>query len=104
MYFRGPNRPRPETARVKLRHTLPRSIAAGAAALTLLAAPAMAVTQAPPSLVAEGHVLPDQMMAGLSEDERADTWTEIEQALARFETPAGGFVGPCEMLVGAGTR
>lgn len=45
-----------------------------------------------------------QMMVGLSEDERADTWTEIEQALARFETPAGGFVGPCEMLVGAGTR
>ncbi|WP_382153246.1 class I SAM-dependent methyltransferase [Hydrogenophaga sp. ANAO-22] len=45
-----------------------------------------------------------QMLAGLSEDERADTWTEIEQALARFETEAGGFVGPCEMLVGAGTR
>lgn len=45
-----------------------------------------------------------QMMAGLTDDERADTWTEIEQALARFETPAGGFTGPCEMLVGAGTR
>jgi SAM-dependent methyltransferase len=45
-----------------------------------------------------------QMMAGLGEDERADTWKEIEQALLRFETPAGGFVGPCEMLVGAGTR
>jgi ubiquinone/menaquinone biosynthesis C-methylase UbiE len=44
-----------------------------------------------------------QMMAGLSEAERADTWREIEQALLRFESPAG-FVGPCEMLVGAGTR
>lgn len=45
-----------------------------------------------------------QMMASLSEDERADTWQEIEQALLRFESPADGFVGPCEMLVGAGTR
>ena len=45
-----------------------------------------------------------QMMAGLSEDERADTWAEIEQALRPFETPGAGFVGPCEMLVGAGTR
>lgn len=45
-----------------------------------------------------------QMMAGLGEDERADTWREIEEALLRFESPAEGFVGPCEMLVGAGTR
>lgn len=45
-----------------------------------------------------------QMMASLSEDERADTWQEIEQALLRFDRPADGFVGPCEMLVGAGTR
>lgn len=45
-----------------------------------------------------------QMMASLSEDERADTWQEIEQALLCFESPADGFVGPCEMLVGAGTR
>jgi ubiquinone/menaquinone biosynthesis C-methylase UbiE len=45
-----------------------------------------------------------QMMASLSEDERADTWQEIEQALLRFESPADGFVGPCEMLVGAGSR
>jgi ubiquinone/menaquinone biosynthesis C-methylase UbiE len=45
-----------------------------------------------------------QMMAGLSEDERSDTWREIEEALLRFETAAEGFVGPCEMLVGAGTR
>ena len=44
-----------------------------------------------------------QMMATLSEAERADTWREIEEALRPFETP-GGFVGPCEMLVGAGTK
>jgi len=45
-----------------------------------------------------------QMMTGLSEDERAATWDEIESTLARFETQEGGFVGPCEMLVGSGTR
>ena len=45
-----------------------------------------------------------QMMAGLSDDERTDTWREIEDALLRFETPSEDFVGPCEMLVGAGTR
>jgi ubiquinone/menaquinone biosynthesis C-methylase UbiE len=44
-----------------------------------------------------------QMMASLSEDARADTWREIETALAKFETREG-FVGPCEMLVGAGTK
>lgn len=44
-----------------------------------------------------------QMMASLSEAERADTWREIEEALRPFETP-DGFVGPCEMLVGAGTK
>ncbi|HYC35270.1 MAG TPA: class I SAM-dependent methyltransferase [Usitatibacter sp.] len=44
-----------------------------------------------------------QMMAGLSEAERDDTWREIEAALAQFEGPEG-FVGPCEMLVGAGRK
>lgn len=44
-----------------------------------------------------------QMMAGLGEAERADTWREIGEALAKFER-AGEFTGPCEMLVGAGTR
>jgi ubiquinone/menaquinone biosynthesis C-methylase UbiE len=44
-----------------------------------------------------------QMMAGLDDAERAQTWAEIEDALARFETK-DGFCGPCEMLVGAGTR
>ncbi|MBT9463905.1 methyltransferase domain-containing protein [Hydrogenophaga sp.] len=45
-----------------------------------------------------------QMMASLSDEERADTWREIEETLLRFETSSEGFVGPCEMLVGAGTR
>lgn len=45
-----------------------------------------------------------QMMSGLDADERAATWDEIESALARFETSEAGFVGPCEMLVGSGTR
>jgi hypothetical protein len=44
-----------------------------------------------------------QMMAGLTEAERGETWAEIERELRQFEA-AGGFVGPCEMLVGAGTR
>lgn len=44
-----------------------------------------------------------QMMAAMSEHDRTETWAEIEAALRRFETGAG-FVGPCEMLVGAGTK
>ena len=44
-----------------------------------------------------------QMMATLSEDERAETWREIESELRKFEGP-GGFVGPCEMLVAAGVK
>jgi len=44
-----------------------------------------------------------QMMAAMSEAERADTWAEIERELARFQR-SDGFVGPCEMLVGAGTK
>lgn len=43
-----------------------------------------------------------QMMARLSEAERAQAWRDIEAELRPFETP-GGFVGPCEMLVGVGT-
>jgi SAM-dependent methyltransferase len=45
-----------------------------------------------------------QMMSGMGDDERAATWDEIESTLARFETREDGFVGPCEMLVGSGTR
>lgn len=44
-----------------------------------------------------------QMMATLSDDERADTWREIERELMKFEGP-GGFTGPCEMLVAAGVK
>jgi ubiquinone/menaquinone biosynthesis C-methylase UbiE len=43
-----------------------------------------------------------QMMVSLDEAERAQVWRDIEEALRQFET-ADGFVGPCEMLVGAGT-
>jgi len=44
-----------------------------------------------------------QMMAALSESERAETWKEIKTVLRTYETE-DGFVGPCEMLVGAGTK
>lgn len=44
-----------------------------------------------------------QMLAGLTEAEREETWAEIEAALSEFEGP-DGFVGPCELLVGAGTN
>ena len=43
-----------------------------------------------------------QMMASLDERERAQLWCDIEVALRPFERD-GGFVGPCEMLVGVGT-
>ena len=43
-----------------------------------------------------------QMLAGLSEADREEAWQEVEGALREFEGP-GGFVGPCELLVGAGT-
>lgn len=66
MYFRGPNGPSAEIPPVTVLQALRRSIVAGASTLALLATPAMAATQAPPSLVAVGHVLPDQMMAGLN--------------------------------------
>ena len=44
-----------------------------------------------------------QMLAALSEQEQQDAWSEIETALGEFET-AGGFSGPCELLVGVGTN
>jgi ubiquinone/menaquinone biosynthesis C-methylase UbiE len=44
-----------------------------------------------------------QMLAGLSDDARADTWAEIEEALGRFERD-GGFEAPCELMIAAGTR
>jgi SAM-dependent methyltransferase len=44
-----------------------------------------------------------QMLASLPEPEREAAWDEIATELSRFEG-AGGFVGPCEMLVVAGSR
>jgi SAM-dependent methyltransferase len=44
-----------------------------------------------------------QMLAGLTEEDRQDTWREIEGALGEFETE-DGFSGPCELLVGVGTN
>jgi len=43
-----------------------------------------------------------QMLAGLSERERAEAWREIEDELSKFET-GDGFEGPCELLVSGGT-
>lgn len=43
-----------------------------------------------------------QMLAGLSDADREAAWSEIEQELSQYET-AGGFEGPCELLVAAGT-
>ena len=44
-----------------------------------------------------------QMLSGLDEAGRAQAWDEITSELARFESD-GRFVGPCEMLVAAGTK
>jgi len=44
-----------------------------------------------------------QMLANVSDDERAAAWREIEETLEQFEGP-DGFVGPCEMLVVSGTK
>jgi ubiquinone/menaquinone biosynthesis C-methylase UbiE len=44
-----------------------------------------------------------QMLAGLIEAERQAAWEEIEQALRRFEGPHG-FEGPCELVIGVGSR
>jgi hypothetical protein len=44
-----------------------------------------------------------QMMAGLSEAEREETWDEINRELRQFEG-AEGFVGPCELIIGVGVK
>ena len=44
-----------------------------------------------------------QMLAGLSDEGREETWREIEHELERFEA-ASGFEGPCELLIAAATR
>jgi ubiquinone/menaquinone biosynthesis C-methylase UbiE len=43
------------------------------------------------------------MLAGVSENEREQAWAEIEQQLHQFEGP-DGFIGPCQLLVGAATK
>lgn len=44
-----------------------------------------------------------QMLANIEAAQREAVWTDIEAALARFDSP-DGFVGPCELLVGWGTK
>lgn len=44
-----------------------------------------------------------QMLAGLSPEGQNAAWDEVELALRRFEAH-GAFVGPCELLVGIGTK
>jgi SAM-dependent methyltransferase len=44
-----------------------------------------------------------QMLSGLDRAEADAAWREIEDELRQFEA-GGRFTGPCEMLVGAGTR
>jgi SAM-dependent methyltransferase len=44
-----------------------------------------------------------QMLGSLDEAERDSVWEEIEQTLEQFEGPEG-FVGPCELVLGAGTK
>jgi len=44
-----------------------------------------------------------QMLAGVSDDGRAEAWAEIERELGRFQGTSG-FEGPCELIVAAGTK
>jgi SAM-dependent methyltransferase len=44
-----------------------------------------------------------QMLAGLSERDRAGAWREIETELGRCEGPSG-FAGPCELRIAAGAK
>ncbi|HWL37251.1 MAG TPA: class I SAM-dependent methyltransferase [Frankiaceae bacterium] len=44
-----------------------------------------------------------QMLAGVPEAEREDVWNEVEEGLRQYES-AAGFTGPCELLVGYGTK
>jgi hypothetical protein len=43
------------------------------------------------------------MVAGVPEAEHPSVWEEIEQELRTFEG-AGGFAGPCEMVVAVGVK
>ena len=44
-----------------------------------------------------------QMLGGLSDEEKAAAWQEIEDELSKFETK-NGFSGPCELVVGIGQK
>ena len=44
-----------------------------------------------------------QMLAEVTDEERAAAWREIEETLEQFDGP-DGFVGPCEMLVVSGAK
>jgi len=44
-----------------------------------------------------------QMLGGLSEEETAAAWQEIEDELAKFEDK-NGFSGPCELVIGVGQK
>jgi len=44
-----------------------------------------------------------QMLSGLSPEEQAAAWEEIESSLSVYEGD-GGFFGPCEMVIAVGTK
>ena len=44
-----------------------------------------------------------QMLSGLDQAGKEAAWEEITRELGRFQTPTG-FIGPCEMVVGVGTK
>lgn len=44
-----------------------------------------------------------QMLGGLSDEEKAAAWQEIEDELSKFENK-NGFSGPCELVVGIGQK
>lgn len=44
-----------------------------------------------------------QMLSGLDETEKQAAWDEIARELAKFDGP-DGFEGPCEMVVGVGSK
>ena len=44
-----------------------------------------------------------QMLGGLTDDEKAAAWQEIEDELSKFQN-GNGFSGPCELVVGIGQK
>jgi ubiquinone/menaquinone biosynthesis C-methylase UbiE len=44
-----------------------------------------------------------QMLGGLSDDEKAQAWQEIEASLGEFQDE-NGFNGPCEFVIAVGTK